>query len=557
MTTPEQHDEQAIIPPHYLVILALVGLLIALVVAFTQPTFSVVGWGGLGITVLSLVAWVLMAPEQAKAFITGRTVRFGGASLLITGIVLVALIALYVQIRAQEWRVDLTERDTFSLTQESRQAIAAVGADPTVPEVKITAFYGAAQAGQRDRDALLFEDYRTTSAGKIAYEFVDPDRNPALASQLEVNRPGQIYVARVNEEGALDTENGELVNFFSQDSLTNAILKAAAGGDFRAYFIQVNNGLTMQGTGINGMSTLTSAMRDQLDWNVQEVALFELTSPESDLSLNDPEADGEVMIIPGGDTPLTDSELEVVTNYVDNGGELIILAAPSTDEETTSLSTGEGLSEYLWQNFGMRFNDDVVIDLTQSFQSPLVPFTTSFNTSHYITTGYAGQGAMLFELPHSIEIAEEPPENVVVEDLTSTTDDAFAKTDFQQVANQQIEQSEDDPVGPFVLAAAAENTETGARVVLFGSTSIFANSYSLINSALNLDAAFNSLVWTTGFDEFFTQVNIQSAQRPQDTPMFIDQQTGATINLLTTLLIPFGILAIGVLVWWNNRETAR
>jgi ABC-type uncharacterized transport system involved in gliding motility auxiliary subunit len=108
-----------------------------------------------------------------------------------------------------------------------------------------------------------------------------------------------------------------------------------------------------------------------------------------------------------------------------------------------------------------------------------------------------------------------------------------------------------------VLAAAAENSETGAKVVLFSSTSIFANSYAQINSSLNLDTAFNSLVWTTGFDEFFTQVNIQSAQRPQDTPMFIDQQTGSTINLLTTFLIPFGILALGLLVWWNNREAAH
>src|SRR5690606_30144747 len=98
--------------------LAFIGLLVAVAVVFTQPTFSVMGWGGLGIALLSLLAWVLMAPDQARAVVTGRTLRFGGMSLIVTVIVLTALVGVYTVVRGMNLRVDLTQRDTFSLTSE-------------------------------------------------------------------------------------------------------------------------------------------------------------------------------------------------------------------------------------------------------------------------------------------------------------------------------------------------------------------------------------------------------------------------------------------------------
>src|SRR5690606_37404286 len=123
--------------------------------------------------------------------------------------------------------------------EESREAIAGIGADPNFGTVNIIAFYGAAQAASRDRDELLFEDYQRTSAGKITYQFVDPDRNPTLAQQYEVTRPGQIAVVPQNADSTPNVENAEVVDFFSQDALTNAILRVSASGDFRAYFLNL------------------------------------------------------------------------------------------------------------------------------------------------------------------------------------------------------------------------------------------------------------------------------------------------------------------------------
>ena len=553
--TPE--NEQPFIPPYYMLILVVVGLVVAVGVYLTQPTFSVVGWGGLGIAILSLVAYVLMAPEQAKAALTGRTMRFGGTSLLVTIVLLVALGFAYVFVRGLNARVDLTQADTFSLTQESRQAITALGADPTVPQIKLYAFYDASRMANVDRDELLLEDFSKTSAGKVSYEFVDPDRNPALAEQMGITNSGQILVAQLDETGQPDVENGELVNFISQDGVTNAILKVAADGDFRAYFLRTEGGLDLVASSPEGMSTLNDVLTQQLDWTTQQVGLFDFTSDVGGVQLNDPNIDGEVVIIPGGSKPLTDDEVNILTDYLDNGGNLIILAGPSTNTDETSLSTTPALNDYLWANFGLRFQDNIVIDPTQAWQTPLIPVATDFSLNHSITRSFPRNSGMAFELPHGIEVADPMPAGIEGRYLARSTTEAYAKTDYRAVISNEFDRTTEDAAGPFALAAVAENTNSGARVVLFGSTSVVRNAYAPIASLVNLDAVFNSIVWTTGFDEFFTQINIQSAQRPQDTPMFIDQQTGSMISLITTLLLPFGLLAIGFLVWWNNREHAH
>ncbi|MBZ0295585.1 MAG: GldG family protein [Anaerolineae bacterium] len=555
---PQVHDEEPFIPPYYMLILALAGLLVAFFVLFTQPTFNVVGWGGLGIMLLSLVAWVLMAPQQARAAFTGRTMRFGGTSLLVTVIVIVALIAIYTLVRSLDARVDLTERDTYSLTDESRQAIAGIGADPNFAPVKMIAFYGASQAGSRDRDNLLFEDYQQTSAGKITYEYIDPDRNPTMAAQYGISNPGQIAVTTLDAEDNPDVENAEIVNFFSQDQLTNAILRVSASGDFRAYFLDVQDGLQISNADVSGMSQLSQFLTDRLDWTSQMVNLVDLMSLDSDINLNDDQADGIVLNIPGGSQPLTDDQIAFLTDYVNNGGNLVIYADLNFDGGP-SLATAENMSNFLYDHFGMRFNESVVLDPVQAIQSAQNIVADDFDSQHYITTGFSGNASMVFTAPHPIELAPTAPENVTVTTLVSSSETSYTKSDVSALMNGDASQTEADPTGPFILAAAAENNQTGGKVVLFGSISIPRNDTAALSSANIVDqaAALNSMIWMTNFEDFFFQVTVQSAQSPQDTLIVVEQQTGSYINLISIFVIPFGILAIGLLVWWNNRESAR
>ena len=377
-------DEQPFLPPRSLLGLALAGALVALI-AFAMGAAAVVAWGALGIALLALAGWALTAPQQARAVLTGRTLRFGGTSVLVTLLMLAALVALYTLIRQANLSVTLGEGSEFALSAEGRAAIVAIGNDPTLPQVQVTTFISASQAGFRDQIELLMAEYEAVSQGKVRNEFVDLDRNPLRAEQLGATNPNQLYVTRLNEAGEPDTEEGELLRFFSQDSLTNAILRNAVAGDFRTWFIEVEDGRGMNASGPEGLSTLSIALEQQLDWTNREVPLLDFTAPGSALRLNDPAIDGEIMIIAGGSQPLSAPELAVLTDYLDGGGKLILLAAPGLETGSTPLAADEALGDWLHEHFGLRFRNDMVLDQNQAFQSPLYPVSTELDSGHSIT----------------------------------------------------------------------------------------------------------------------------------------------------------------------------
>jgi hypothetical protein len=301
-------------------------------------------------------------------------------------------------------------------------------------------------------------------------------------------------------------------------------------------------------------------LTNQFDWTTQEVSMFDFTGPQSELSLDDPAVDGQVLIIPGGTTPLNEDELQFVTDYVDNGGDLVILAAASIGEENTSLATDENLSNYLYENFGVRFNNDVVLDLTQSVQDqPWVPIATDLqgqDITGLLTGSFPPGSLMVFELPHSLDISPTTPADVTLTTLASSGENSYAKDDVNVLLEDNgYVQADTDRTGPFVLATAAENIATGARVILYSSPSVFLDDW-IGQRIVNPFAGASSLVWATHFDDFFNQVTVDPTQNEQDTPIFADQQQIRNINFITVILLPFGILAVGVLVWWFNRERA-
>ncbi|MBE0690999.1 MAG: Gldg family protein [Anaerolineae bacterium] len=550
--TPEMtHEQEPFIPPSYLLILAIIGFVGALIVLLTQPTFGVVGWGSLIFGAILFVGWLLMSSGSDASPIRGRTLRYGGTSVIITILVLVALGALYAVARGMNVRQDLTESDEFSLTAESRQAIELLGADPTAPGVRLLAFYGFDQTSDRDRDTLLFDEYVAASNGKVTYQFLDPDLDRQIADQYSVTRSGTIAVVPL-KDGELDAENAETMTFLDQGTLTNNILKVAAQGNFAAIFLVVDEGMG------DSMTLIKQTLTTTFGWTVRDVPLAQLTSPEAEIRLGDPARDGEVVVIPGGRRPLAPEELQVLEDYVNNGGDLIIFAGGVFNADEQSLATDPALNDFLFTNFGLRFNKDMVIDQVQAYRRPQTPVVTHLDSESFITnTNILPNGAVVFDLTNSITVADTLPENVEVSRLAETSPDSYTKTDIASLLSgdpDALIKTDADASGPFVVATSAENTQTGAHIVLFGSVSPALDVMAQLSDQTSLDVSFNSLIWATQFNDFFQSINIPQQQRPQDAFFVASQQQLRNIDFLTQWLLPFGILAIGGLVLWSRRE---
>jgi ABC-2 type transport system permease protein len=107
----------------------------------------------------------------------------------------------------------------------------------------------------------------------------------------------------------------------------------------------------------------------------------------------------------------------------------------------------------------------------------------------------------------------------------------------------------EDTVGPLTVAMAAEDANSGARLVVVGDSDFAANAdfYSYANG----DLLVNSIDWAAHQDALI------SLTPKQSTPRYVAPPTAQVVGLiflLTVLVIPGAVIAAGVYVWLRRRR---
>ncbi len=551
--TQTTEEVPPIIPPQILLIGAGVAFAVALLVLLATPGFGAVGWGALVVGVLMLVLLIVLAPQQTVNFLTGRSFRFGSTSILVTIFFLALLMTVYWFIQTQNWSFDVTTTDQFSLNEEAAETIATFSADPTMPELEIIGFYTSTQVGAQEQIEILLRDYERTSDGKITYRFINPDRDVAIADQYGA-APGQLVIVNADED---DPEAAEVLTAGQaqdQNQITNAIIEAVASGEFNVYFVTVDNGVDIEAQTETGAALFVEQL-GRYNWNFESVSFTELTAVESEITLNDPNADGEVLVFAGGSSQLSNTEVEFITSYLDAGGNVVIAAAP--DGEDPALASTEALNTYLAESFGLSFGEGIVLDPPNARGGQINLIDVTDISQELLVTQYTPPNAsLLLNSARPINVAEETPSSVVNYSLATTADTAYTKL-FAELLEQDVQQDQDDLAGPFTILAAAQNTETGAKLVLAGSETLYMNAFLVGQGLGNFETGFGTLAWAMSYDEFEQGQQLflpDFDTRPEDVPVNATQQQLSTINLISLFLLPFGVLAIGGVVWVLRRE---
>lgn len=580
MTTPENNiqdenevieteiEEQAlppVIPPMIFLLVALAGLIVTLGVAFTASEFNIIGWASLAVTVLSLILWAFMFPEEVVNLIKGRTLTYGVFGIVVTIVVMIAGILVYNVVQEQGLSQDYSERDVFSLDAEVQDVLVAMGDDPSIPTVQILGFYSATSGGQRDRISVLLQDMVNNSGGKIAgYEFVDPALEPLRTENYlgETPRLPSIVIASIDPAtGEASLSDFEIaapeatgIVAAGQFQIINAILSLSVEGDFRAYFLNVDGSLDTQVPSDDGANGIVGDIEDE--WTVETLDPLLLSNPP--VTLNDPTASAEVMIIAGGTQALSDAEIAVITSYIQDGGDLIVLGDINTDGGV-STAVADNFSTMLWDNFGVRLRDDLVIDPAIPVRQLGRVYQVNNYGTHPIVDGLnPANNNLVMSSPRSVEIADNPPTTVSI--LVSTSGQGYAKTGLDlsvDLTEADLAMAEGDLEGEIPLAVAAENTETGARLVLFGSTDLMENQWRVYSNIEAPEVAESAIYWASDAQNFSDVVRQLVPEPPAlDEPIFLQQNQLGWMGFVVTGVIPFGMLLLGLLVWWVRRPSA-
>jgi len=261
------------------------------------------------------------------------------------------------------------------------------------------------------------------------------------------------------------------------------------------------------------------------------------------------------VVIAGGTDPLTADQVKVITDYVDKGGDLVIFATLNVDGGVP-LAAAEPLASYLYDNFGIKVENDLVVDTENSIGNEFSFQTLPADIDHFIVRDFKDTGILLFGGVHSIALNPQPPAEVTVTILASTAQTAYSKDMADTTAT--IEKAEGDKSGALPLVVASENSAKSSRVVIFGSIDSALNEARQYAAAgiRNTDLARNAIIWAAGYDSFRNIPSLEIVV-PQPVPLFATDAQVRLVQFVAVLLLPVLILLVGGWRWWARRERER
>ncbi len=459
--------------------------------------------------IVLVAAYVVFHFEELKKKLSLRSVRYGGNAFVMALIVLLILGALNFIANRHTFRLDFTAGKQFSLSDQTKSLLKNLKKD-----VRVTAFFQNENQGRMED---LLKSYRFQSP-KFHYEFVDPDKKPAMAKQYGITS----YNTTVLECGG----NVERVTAQQEQDITNALIKATRDTKKTVYFLEGHAEPGIDDAERGGYSTAKKAIENE-NYIVQKLNLAVKKSVPTDCA---------ILIVNGPQKALFTSELDSIGAYLDRGGKTFFMIDPEIP----------GFEAFL-DRWGANLGNDVVVDASGMGQlfgmGPSVPLVSNYE-SHPITQKF--RVMTFFPYARSVSPKENRPSEINAQSLFKSSPNSWGETNLgalrRNVARYDKNQ---DTMGPISLGAVITKDSAGkkSRLVVFGDSDFANNSY--FSTQGNGDLFMNTVSWLAEEEDL---ISIR-AKSPEDRRVFLTAQQSRMAMITTLILMPLLALGTGVFVY--------
>jgi ABC-type uncharacterized transport system involved in gliding motility auxiliary subunit len=474
-----------------------------------------------GLIILGLAAYAIMEPDRVRRFFTGRQARYGSNALIMTiaflGILIVGNVLAYqnpIPI------ADLTEDKVNTLSPELSAALE------TLPE-KVTATAFFSQGSNPESTDQLLNNIKANSNGKFDYQFVNPDRDPQAALNAGITGDGKILLQMGDRK--------EIVAFASDTEILKGMLRLLNPGSNVVYFLTGHGERDIEKPGESSMSRARSALESK-NYTVKTLNL---------LAENQIPEDASLIVIAGPLQPVSEEEVNLLKEYLANGGSLIVMEDPTALTEFGDAS--DPLADMLAQDWGITLNNDIVIDLNSP--QPTTAVSDYYDGSHPVTVSITRFG-IYFPFTRSLNVSGSV-EEITLTPLVQTNERSWGETDFQSLTQGggQVGLDPGEAQGPLTLAVAGENPTTGGRVVVFGTSNLAVDQ--IFDSYGNSDMFVNSVDWSAEQEDL---ANITPKTPTERTFNIPGQFQWIAILLGSVFVIPGLVVLAGISTWLTRRR---
>ncbi len=502
-----------------------VFVLLTLFINLITARWSIVNWIMLavGITLVLIFSWTERG--KVRQFLTTRSFRYSSNIVFMSVIVFGIIVLINVILNRHHVRWDTTQGKLFSLSPQSKKIVLELNND-----VHVKAFFRPSNQ-QAIQD--LLEEYANQSS-RFKYKIIDPDMNPALVKQYNIENYGTIIL----EHG----DKIERIKESSEQEITNALIKVTRDGSKKIYFTTMHGEHDIDDINPEGLNEARKGIESE-NYIVEKIFLAEQQQIPDDCS---------VLVIAGPQKDLLEIEYRAINEYLDKGGKLLILLDPDQPDLQNLLG-----------KWGFEIGNNTIIDVSPvgqlfgaGYGSPLI----ANYEIHEITEDF--NLMTIFRLARSVTPKAEPDSGLTVKSLAATSDfpGSWGETNL---SDEEINFDEGrDLKGPVSLAAVAEkdarsepdttnmaesNKQLKTRIAVFGDSDFITNAYFHFQG--NGDLFLNVINWLAEQGDL---ISIR-AKEAEDNRISLTAQQSQIIFWLGVVLLPISILIAGIVVYFQRK----
>ena len=371
-------------------------------------------------TVISGV-WIVLQSQQNRWWNSRSTQASTNALIAIVAVFVILGLVNFLATR-YNLRQDLTEAQLYTLSPQSQNLVRRLP-----QSVKVWVF----DVNRNPLDGELLENYRRQSSN-FQFEYIDPQARPTLANKFGVQDYGEVYLESGDNRQLVQKLN--VNERLSEVRLTNRLQQITTTTTTPIYFLQGHGEKPISGQG--GISQAIQSL-DDINYIASPLNLVETSQvPEN----------AAVVVVAGPKQELFDNEVKALQNYLNRGGNLLLMIDPNTDTNLDSLL----------QEWGISLDNRLVVDVsgTGVGLGPAVPIVTNYG-KHPITAEF-GNGISFYQLARPLQINTVPDIEATALLQTQPYPQSWAESDLK---SEKLEfDSQTDTPGSLTLGVALTRT---------------------------------------------------------------------------------------------------
>ena len=431
--------------------------------------------------------------------------------------------------------IDISSQKLYSIGDETKKMLKDLEKDVTI--------YQIAQSGSEDENiSNLLKKYEDESK-HIKVEQKDPVVNPKFVSQYtsdDVADNSLIVVAGekskvISYSDLYETEmdyttyQTNTTGFDGEGQIDSAISYVTSENLPVIYTLEGHEELELN-------SSLTDSLQ-KANYDVQSLNLLTQDAVPEDTGC---------LLIAAPQKDLSEEEAQKIITYMEAGGKVMIF----TEYTGTDMPNLKSVLE----NYGVTTGDGVIMEGDTGHYIMQRPYyiVPTIDSSDITSDIKSNNRYVLAPISQPVKTLSDYRDTLQISSLLSTSDEAYIKTDVQNMTTYEKEDSDEEgsfQVGVSVTEQVDDDNTT--QLVCFGCASLLDEATDQQVSGGNTDLVLAALGWMCENDAPVIDVTSKSLTMSYLT---VPQFDAAYWSIIVCGVIPVVFLLIGTVIWFKRRK---